>query len=282
METWEELESPLRTAADELTARLGRPRAGVVLGSGFGPFTSALGTPVQRVRFAEIPGLLAPRVNGHDAEIEAYPVRDCIVWVFRGRLHLYEGHSAPRVVQAARALAFAGAEAVLLTCAAGGLLESQSPGDLAIVEDHLNLTGTDPLATIPPERRRPVFVDLQGVYDADFLATWTEAAGEHGIRLRPAVLAAVHGPCYETPAEVRMLRTLGAHVVTMSTVPESIAAHHLGLRVAALACVANAAAGMAPGRLCHQEVLDTVSSSSASRGAFFRKGLEEMIGVARP
>jgi inosine/guanosine/xanthosine phosphorylase family protein len=281
METWEALESPLMRAAEALTARLGAPRVGVILGSGFGPFASAVGEPVGRVRFVEVEGLLPPRVDGHDATVEAHRIGGATAWIFRGRLHLYEGHSVARVVQSVRVLAFAGARGVLLTCAAGGISDRHAPGTLMAVEDHINLTGADPVAAIPPDRRDPAFLDLQGTYDGAFLAAWGREAERSGVPLPRGILAAVRGPCYETPAEVRMLRVLGADAVTMSTVPETMAARYLRLRVAALACVANHAAGTGSGPVRHEDVLAAVAATAEDRAVFFRRGLEGMLEAVR-
>jgi inosine/guanosine/xanthosine phosphorylase family protein len=279
METWPSTEYPLRSAAQELVARMGVPAAGVVLGSGFGDATSGFGPPRERIRFAEIAGLLAPRVDGHDAQIESYELGGSLIWVFRGRLHLYEGHSVSRVAQAVRVLSFAGAEAVLLTCAAGGLRDDDVPGSYLFVADHLDLTGTDPISAIPSDLRDPAFPDLQRVYDRAILDRWTASAREQSIAWRPGVLAAVSGPCYETPAEVRMLRTLGADAVTMSTVPESVVAHYLGLRVGAIACIANRGAGMADGGIRHDEVVAAVAGSVSGQSAFFRNAALGMLGT---
>jgi purine-nucleoside phosphorylase len=266
-------------AAERLAGRLGKPLLGVVLGSGFSPAVAGLGGAAASVEFRDVPGMIAPTVDGHGGRIDAYPLAGGNVWVFDGRLHLYEGHPPDLVAQAVRVLAAAGARAVLLTCAAGGLLDSDLPGSFAAVADHLNLTGADPTRG-EGLGRGPRFVDLQGAYDREFLSLWEEAARRARVPLRRAVLAGVAGPCYETPAEVRMLRTLGADAVTMSVVVETIAARALGLRVAAIACIANVGAGLAPARLEHEDVLATVRAASAAAGTFFRDGLQVMTGAA--
>jgi purine-nucleoside phosphorylase len=179
------------------------------------------------------------------------------------------------VAQAVRVLAAAGARAVLLTCAAGGLLDSDRPGVFAAVADHINLTGADPTRGQGLERGTR-FVDLQAAYDRELLSVWEGGARRAGIALRRAVLAGVAGPSYETPAEVRMLRALGADAVTMSVVLETIAARALGLRVAAIACIANSAAGLGSGRLDHRDVLAAVRAATAAAGPFFRDGLRRM------
>jgi purine-nucleoside phosphorylase len=264
-------------AAEFLRERLGSPELGVVLGSGFAPLAEALRvrTPVPA---SEIPGFPECTVAGHPGGVAATAALGAGVWVFSGRLHLHEGHDAARVALPLAILAAAGARRALLTCASGGLLESDRPGDFALVTDHLNLTGEDPLRSIPSGTRNPAFLDLQGAYDLTFLEGWRLLADSEGLRLRDGVLAAVPGPCYETPAEVRMLRALGADLVTMSTVPEAIAARYLGLRVAAVACIANVAAGtkgQAP--IDHRDVLETVGGAVAERARALVGGIERML-----
>jgi purine-nucleoside phosphorylase len=200
------------------------------------------------------------------------------VWLFLGRRHLYEGHDAALVAFPIAVLAAAGARAVLLTCAAGGLLESDHPGDFALVTDHLNFTGADPLRSIPAGVRDPSFLDLQEAYDPILADRWRRVARESGIGLRDGVLVSVPGPSYETPAEVRMLRALGADLVSMSTVLETIAARYLGLRVAAIACIANRGAGMTGGEgIFHDGVIGRVAGAVTGAGMFLRAGAESMM-----
>ena len=267
-------------AAKRLESVLGKPRLGVVLGSGFSPAVAALGDPAALVDVRNVPGMIAPRVDGHLGRIDAFRLQSETVWVFDGRLHLYEGHPPDVVAQAVRVLAAAGARAILLTCAAGGLLESDLPGSFAVVADHINLTGADPTRG-EGLGGGPRFVDLQGAYDPELLASWEDEADRRGIPLRRAVLAGVAGPCYETPAEVRMLRALGADAVTMSVAVETIAARALGLRVAAIACIANAGAGLGTGGLDHGEVLAAVRAAVAAAGTFFCAGVRRMVDAVR-
>jgi purine-nucleoside phosphorylase len=261
-------------AAELLRSRLGPPDLGVLLGSGFARFGAALGcgAPVPG-----IPGFPPCAVDGHAGGVAAASVGSKRIWVFSGRLHLYEGHDARRVAVPVALLAAAGARGALLTCAAGGLLGDDRPGDFALITDHLNLTGADPLRAVPFERRDPRFLDLQGTYDPMFQEGWRRAARNGGVRLRGGILASLPGPCYETPAEVGMLRVLGADLVSMSTAPEAIAARYLGLRVAAVACIANAGAGIrdrAP--IGHRGVLETVDAAVERGGRFLADGIREM------
>ena len=263
-------------AAALLRDRLGPPALGIVLGSGFAPLADALGAG-PAVPAGEIPGCPVCTVDGHASGVAVADLAGGRAWVFLGRCHVYEGHDAARVVFPVATLAAAGARAVLLTCAAGGLLESDRPGDFAVITDHLNLTGADPIRSIPPEARQPAFLDLQDAYDPALVAGWRRAAAESGMPLRDGLLASVPGPSYETPAEVRMLRALGADLVSMSTVLETIAARYLGLRVAAIACIANRGAGMAGGEaISHDGVIGRVAGSVAARRDFLAAGCGAM------
>ncbi len=266
------------SAADRLRGRLGAPDLGVVLGSGVAPLAEALGAGVSPAT-VEVPGRPPCSVDGHAGGVASVRLSGANVWLFLGRLHLYEGCDPATAVLPVALLAAAGAPSVLLTCAAGGLLDSDRPGDFALVADHLNLTGADPIRSIPPGTREPAFLDLHDAYDPAFRRSWRRTAGETGAALREGILAAMHGPSYETPAEVRMLRALGADLVSMSTVPETIAARYLGMRVAAVACVANRGAGLAgSGAIEHGGVVDRVRAAVAGARNFLSRGIEGMIG----
>ncbi len=270
MRTWDEVGKAAEAAAELLLKRLGPPRIGVVLGSGFAPLAEALGCG-PAVPLLEIPGAPPSGVPGHGGGVAA----GSGAWVFTGRWHLYEGLSVSEVVFPVRVLRASGAEGVLLTCAAGALVERFRPGDLVLIADHLNLTGSDPVGGVSQERRDPQFLDLQGVYDPRYREAWrSTAAGA----LPSGILAAVRGPSFETPAEVRMLRALGGEVVSMSTVPEAIAARYLGLRVAALACVANAGAGLTgSSAIRHGDVVTTVSRTVEERSVLLAAGVAAMV-----
>jgi len=263
-----------------LESRLGTPDLGVVLGSGFEPLAESLGAG-DLLTPEEIPGLPRSRAEGHGGGVSVARRRAGRAWVFHGRCHLYEGLGVDQVVFPVAALAAAGARAILLTCATGGLGDTDRPGDLAVVADHLNLTGCDPCTELD-DGGPPTHVDLQDAYATRFRESWIrEARGQGEVRLREAVLACVRGPCYETPAEVRMLRTLGADLVCMSTVPEVVAARCLGLDVAAVACVANRGAGLeAVGPIRHAVVLETVRRAVSRAGPWLVGGVDAMLGGA--
>jgi purine-nucleoside phosphorylase len=264
-------------AARFLETRLGPPDLGIVLGSGFAPLAPALGAGPAIAPHA-IPGFVRGRAEGHGAGVSAAERPEGRLWLFHGRLHLYEGLPGARVVQPVAILAAAGARAVLLTCAAGGLREDDRPGNFAIVADHLNLTGADPVRELLPAEVAPVFPDLREAYDRELREAWSRAATLAGMALREGVLAAVAGPCFETPAEVRMLRTFGADLVSMSTVPEVLAARYWGLGVSALTCVANRGTGLGPpaGPLDHDTVLAVVARAVAGSTPFLVGGVTEM------
>jgi purine-nucleoside phosphorylase len=238
------------------------PAAGVVLGSGL----SALGDRLERavaIPYEEIPYFPVARVPGHpgrlvvgELTIEGAPVP---LVVMQGRVHAYEGWTVEDVAFGARVLCRLGIRALLVTNAAGGVNPSFAPGDLVRVADHLNLSGHNPLSGENDDRLGPRFPDLSDAYDPRLAALLDEAARACGVPLRSGVYACMAGPSYETPAEVRMLRALGADLVGMSTVPEVIAARHMGVPVAAISVVANLAAGLARKPLSHEEVARTAS-----------------------
>lgn len=196
-------------------------------------------------------------IEGHPLQVELLqPAEGRAVLYFRGRLHSYQGHTASQTVLPVRLARLLGAEVLLMTNAAGGLREDLAPGDLVLIEDHVNLTGLNPLRGEPPEEWGPRFPDMVTAYDPQLRELVRRVAAELGVEISSGVYAGVAGPSYETPAEVRMLRTLGGDVTGMSTVLEVIAAHHMGMRCAVVSLVTNAAAGVTGEPLDHEEVLE--------------------------
>lgn len=234
----------------------GWPRPKVTLVSG-----SGLAVDFELPSLGRIPlqGLVPWKVQGiegHPMEAEVLlPDPERPVLYFRGRLHAYQGYTPAEAVFPVRLGALLGSQSLLLTNASGALDPTLSPGELVLVTDHLNLTGLDPLRGDPPAAWGPRFPDLSRAYDPHLRELAREEAAAMGLKLRDGVYAGLGGPSYETPAEVRMLQGLGAHLVGMSTVLEIIAGHHLGMRCAALAVVSNHAAGLVPKPLGHDEVL---------------------------
>jgi len=236
-----------------------RPQVGLVLGSGLGGFADSL-RDAERLPYAEIPEMPRSAVVGHAGNLCLGAIGQVPVACLQGRVHFYEGHTLNRVVFGVRLLAELGCNAVLLTNAAGGIGVGFDAGDLMLITDHLNLIGDNPLRG-PTYGAGPRFPDLSAAYDREWCALARMAARESGIALREGVYAAMLGPSYETPAEIRMLRSVGADAVGMSTVPEVIALRQIGVRVGAISCITNLAAGISPTPLDHAEVEATAQRS---------------------
>ncbi|MGV1088858.1 MAG: purine-nucleoside phosphorylase [Mycobacterium sp.] len=237
----------------------------VVLGSGWGPAVAALGSPTAEIPMAELPGFLAPGADGHRGQVLSVPVGTHRVLVFVGRIHAYEGHELSRVVHPVRTACAAGADVVVLTNAAGGLHPDYRVGQPVLISDHLNLTGRSPLVG-------PQFVDLVDAYSPRL----RELARRVDESLADGVYAAMPGPHYETPAEIRMLRVLGADLVGMSTVHETIAARAAGAEVLGVSLVTNLAAGMTSEPVSHDEVLAAGRDSAPRLGELLAAFLHEL------
>ena len=232
------------------------PVAGVVLGSGLGDAISVAwdragsGEPIE-IAYADLPGFPPPTVPGHAGKLWLGTIADRPIAFFQGRIHFYEGHPMPLVSITSRIASGLGARTMVLSAAVGGVDRSLPGASIVVVTDHLNLMGTNPLAGWRYPDGSPAFVDVSAVYDPELSRAALEILREHGTAVSEGVYAAVAGPAYETPAETEMLRRLGATVVGMSTVPEAVAAHALGMRVLGLSFVTNAAGSA----LSHEEVL---------------------------
>lgn len=242
---------------DTLASSAGRrPKIGVVLGSGLGAFAGEL-TGRMETPYSDIPGWPVSTAVGHAGKLVFGCVQGTEVAVMSGRVHLYEGYTPAQVVHGVRSLAAIGVKTFVFTNAAGGINASYSRGGLVLVTDHINLQGSNPLAGPNDDSLGPRFPDISEAYSPALRKKALEVAAELGIELREGVYAAMLGPSYETPAEIRYLRAIGADLVGMSTVPEVIAANHLGARVLAISCVTNMAAGILPHKITHAEVLET-------------------------
>jgi len=239
-----------------------KPRAALVLGSGLSDLVDSVESPV-RVPYREIPGapVVAGEVLGHKGQLVLGSLVGVPVAVFAGRYHAYQGISALDAAFTARMAAAMGTAVIVLTNASGGIASWLSAGDLVLVSDHMNLTGVNPLVGWPGPAGGVPFVPMRDAYDPDLRTTALEVAEEVGVPLREGVYCGLLGPNYETPAEVEMLRSLGADIVGMSTVLETIAARALGLRVLGLSLVTNVAAGVA---LSHDEVLEVGERAAES------------------
>jgi purine-nucleoside phosphorylase len=241
-----------------------RPAVGVILGSGLGALADGL-TGAARIPYEEIPGFPQPRVPGHAGQLVvgelAAPGGGVAVAAMQGRAHAYEGWTAAEVAFGARVLCALGIRALLVTNAAGGIDPDLGPGELVRITDHLNLSGQNPLTGPNDDKVGPRFPDMTSAYDRRLGDLLDDAAKEAGVPLGQGVYACVAGPSYETPAEVRMLRTLGADLVGMSTVHEVIAARHQGVPVAGLSVVTNLAAGLGSSHLTHEEVQEVAAGA---------------------
>ena len=239
-----------------------KPDWAVVLGSGLGGFVESVEV-IASASFSEFANLPVSRVPGHAGRFVLASCAGVPIVIAQGRVHLYEGHSAAAVTAGVRCLSALGVRRLVLTNAAGAIHPDFIPGNWMLFTDHLNLTGTTPLSG-------PNFVDLTEVYSKELRASFRAAAAAEQIVLHDGIYAGLAGPQYETPAEVRMLRTFGADAVGMSTVLEAIEARALGLEVAALSCLTNHAAGMAARPLAHDEVLQTGAAAADVFGSLFR------------
>jgi len=233
-----------------------QPAVAVVLGSGLGAFADELTGHVD-VPYREIPGWPGSTAVGHAGKLILGRLGRLPVAVMAGRAHLYEGYSPAQVTYGVRVLGSLGVRAIVFTNAAGGVNPALARGGLALVTDHINLQGSNPLVGPNEERFGPRFPDMSEVYSKRYREIARQAAAELGILLAEGVYAAMLGPSYETPAEIRFLRAIGADLVGMSTVPEAIVANHMGIKVLGISCVTNMAAGILERKITHEEVLET-------------------------
>jgi purine-nucleoside phosphorylase len=227
-----------------------------VLGSGLGAFADELAEPIS-IPYAEIPGWPASTAAGHAGKLVFGKLGTLDIAVMAGRAHLYEGYTQAQVTMGVRVLHCLGVRSVVFTNAAGGINLSYRTGALVLISDHINLQGSNPLTGPNDEAEGPRFPDMTEAYSAEYRSTARQVAQQLKIELGEGVYAALTGPSYETPAEIRYLRAIGADLVGMSTVPEVIVANYLGMQVLAISCVTNMAAGILPQKLDHKEVMET-------------------------
>ena len=252
-------------AAAHIRSRCGAlPDTAVVLGSGLGDFADKL-TDAKTLPYAELPHWPAATVVGHSGRLVIGSLGPRRVAALAGRAHLYEGHDLGTVVFPVRVMGRLGVKRVILTNAAGGINTRFAQGALMIIDDHINLLGANPLTGPHDDRFGPRFPDMSEVYAWRLRKIANEAAKAQKVSVAHGVYVATHGPSYETPAEIRFFRSLGADAVGMSTVPEAIAARHMGLEVLGISCITNMAAGILPGTLNHDEVMET---ARRVRGSF--------------
>lgn len=253
----------VRDAVEAIRARYPQPvQVGMVLGSGLGPIADLLENPVT-IPYREIPHFHGVSVQGHSGEMTLGTYQGVGAVVLKGRYHLYEGYPMSDVVFPTRVVCSLGVQSFLLTAAAGGVNTRFRAGDIMVLADHLNLMGDNPLKGPNLAEMGPRFPDMTEAYSPRIIELFETASRELGIPVHKGVYAGMLGPTYETPAEVRMLRTLGADACGMSTVPESIAANHMGVEVGGLVLITNLAAGMTSNKLTHDEVMETSKTTVA-------------------
>lgn len=268
----------VHAAAGHVRARLGgrEPKVGLILGSGLGGWADRLVDPV-RIDYADIPDFPRSHVHGHAGRLVVGrpPGGGATCVAMQGRVHLYEGHPAATVAFPARVLIALGARVLIVTNAAGGLRPEWSPGTLMLIRDHIDMLRDHPLRGINDDRMGPRFPDMTRAYAPELRALVKEVAKARGLALEEGVYVAMPGPCYETPAEVKMLQILGADATGMSTVPEVVIASHMGARAIGISCITNKAAGITGQPLSHEEVTET---AARVRGEF--EGLIDGIVAA--
>ena len=235
---------------------LGVPKLAIVLGSGLGDFANDLTDSVS-IAYSEIPHFPQSTAIGHAGKLVVGKLGELTIAAMQGRVHQYEGYNVKQAAFPIRVFARLGLQAVILTNAAGGINASYGQGALVLMTDHINLQGANPLTGANDERFGLRFPDLTEAYDKQYRQLALDEANRLNIKLHEGVYAALAGPSYETPAEIRYLRVIGADLVGMSTVPEVIVARHMGIRVLAISCVTNMAAGLSGEIINHQEVLET-------------------------
>jgi purine-nucleoside phosphorylase len=247
-------------AAAAVRARAGdeKPAAGLILGSGLGSYADTLEDAIA-IPYQEIPHFPESTVAGHAGQLVVGRKRGVLCAAMQGRVHFYEGHAARDVAFPARVLAALGAETFIITNAAGGIEPSLEPGTLMLIRDHLNLIPDNPLRGDNDDRLGPRFPDMTRAYAPELRELARAAAQSIGVQLAEGVYAALPGPSYETPAEVKMLGILGASAAGMSTAPETIVANHMGKRVLGISCITNKAAGVTGEALSHDEVTETAA-----------------------
>lgn len=247
----------VKEAADLVRSKIRQvPEVAIVLGSGLGDFAGTLADSVS-LPYGDLPHWPASNVIGHEGRLVVGSVRGRVIAALAGRCHFYEGHDLKVVTFAIRALGLLGVKTLILTNAAGGINTGFSQGALMVIDDHLNLMGSNPLVGANDDRFGARFPDMSEVYSSRLRRLADEAASAIHLTLPHGIYAALLGPSYETPAEIRYLRVIGADAVGMSTVPEAIAGRHMGMSILGISCITNMAAGVLPQPLDHNEVMAT-------------------------
>ena len=259
MATYEQIEAAARTIRE----RVGEAEIGVILGSGLGDYAQAI-EDAKYIDYKDIPGFPVSTAPGHAGRWWTGTLHGKRVCMMQGRFHAYEGYDLSEVTMPVRVMALLGVKTLIVTNAAGGVNLDFTPGDLMILTDCINFSGKNPLTGPNLDQFGPRFPDMSRCYDRELIALCQQQADRLGIPVRQGVYMWFNGPCYETPAEIRLARVCGADAVGMSTVPETIVARHCGLRVLGVSCITNMAAGVTDAALNHQEVMDVANRTKAA------------------
>lgn len=253
------LEQRLKETLEFVNSKISEtPEIAIVLGSGLGPLAELIEAPIS-IAYDQIPYFVKSTVSGHAGELIAGKLNGKNVICMNGRFHYYEGYSFEELTYPIRLFKTMGIKVLILTNAVGGINTDFKAGDLMIIEDHINFLGDNPLKGPNYDFLGPRFPDMSEIYSKRLRSIATQTGDNLGIKLQSGVFAALIGPSYETPAEIKMLRTLGADAVGMSVVPESIVANHMDMEILAISCVTNAAAGISDQKLSHEEVKDVAA-----------------------
>lgn len=268
-----EQQQRIQEGAEYISARLPKADTAIVLGSGAGALVRMIQEP-QILDYQDIPHFPATTVPGHSGQLIWGKVQGRAIYALSGRFHYYEGHDPETVILPTRIMGKLGVKSLILTNASGGINTSFQAGDLMIINDHINLAGYNPLRGLHCPEWGQRFPDMCYAYDREYAELLREISREQGLTLQEGVYCGLSGPNFETPAEIRMLRILGADAVGMSTVPETLAAHQMGIRILAISCITNMAAGVLHQPLSHEEVNETSRRVEKKFSAL----LEEFIG----
>ncbi len=252
-----------------------KPKIGLILGSGLGEFVDLIQNK-KSLSYGEIPNFFKTTIEGHSGQLIFGTLSGIEIVVMQGRVHLYEGHAISEVSLPTRVLCTLGIKNLILTNAAGGINASFAPGDLIAINDHINLMGRNPLIGPNVNEWGPRFPDMSFAYNPELISAIKASCEELRYPFKQGVYCALSGPTYETPAEIRMLRTLGADMVGMSTVPETIVANHMGIKVAGISCITNMAAGISKVKLSHDDIKEVATKSMSNFKNILKKSIEKI------
>lgn len=252
-----------------------KPEIGIILGSGLGDFVNDL-VPIQVISYADIPGFEKSTVIGHKGQLVFVEINGKKIVIMQGRYHFYEGYNISKIVYPIKVMRKLGVEHLVITNAAGSVNKSYNAGELMLIQDHINLMGVNPLVGENDATLGDRFPDMSEVYKADLIKIAEKKANEIGLTVHKGVYAAMSGPSYETPAEINMLRIMGADAVGMSTVPEALVANYCGMDVLGISCITNSAAGVHPSRLSHIEVVENANKVKGLFKELLLKVIDEL------